>query len=308
MKNTSEETQKLQLPTDNVDSILGFSFISGAIHHELRICWAFTSRDWSASVIPGAMYTTAALRSLESTPTASLAIQSLARCFIYFLLYIYAFDIANQINGIAEDEINKPDRPLPSGLVSLQGAYIRWYATTTAHLVVGAAWGVLPWTALWVLITIYTSFYGGDKHWVTKNMLFMSVGSICLLQAAWALAAPLTAREWRWALLLSGILGIVASVQDIRDLEGDKIAGRRTLPVVLGSNFRWVMATIISTAPLVCWMLDLLVCYCGFGLALTMFYLAFRVLSGCSKEYDHKTYMMLTYIYCGCIAVRMVFP
>ncbi|KAJ7779237.1 UbiA prenyltransferase family-domain-containing protein [Mycena metata] len=282
------------------------TLLSNAIEREIRICWAFTWRDLSASVIPGAMYTTAALRSLESTPTASLVIQTLTRSLIYFLLYIYAFDIANQINGIAEDEVNKPDRPLPSGLVSLRGAYIRWYATTAAHLVVGAAWGVLPWTVIWVLSTIYASFYGGDKHWVTKNILFMSVGSVCLLQAAWALVAPLTAREWRWALLLSSILGIVASVQDLRDLEGDSIAGRRTLPVVLGSNFRWIMATIICTAPLVCWMLDLLVCYSGIGLALSMFYLAYRVFSGCTKEYDHKTYMMLTYIYCGCISVRMV--
>ncbi|KAJ7113794.1 UbiA prenyltransferase family, partial [Mycena epipterygia] len=205
--------------------------------NELRVFWDFTWRDWSASLIPGMMYTIAALRSLDATPSSALVTRSLIRSLIYFLLYIYAFDIANQINGINEDRINKPDRPLSSGRVSLQGAYIRWYATTAAHLVAGVAWGVLPWTVLWVCITIYTSFYGGDKHWPTKNLLFMSVGSLCLLQAAWGLVAPITAREWRWALLLSGVFGVVASVQDMRDVEGDRIAGRRTLPIVLGSSF-----------------------------------------------------------------------
>ncbi|KAJ6498593.1 UbiA prenyltransferase family, partial [Mycena vitilis] len=184
-------------------------------------------------LIPGAMYTIAALRSLDSAPPA-LGLLTLARSLIHFLLYIYAFDIANQINGVAEDHLNKPDRPLPAQLVSLRGAYVRWYITTAAHLLVGAAWGVLPWTALWVLLTVYTSFYGGDKHWTTKNLGFMALGSLCLLQAAWGLAAPLTPREWHWALLLSGVFGLVASVHDMRDVEGDRAAGRRTLPIMLG--------------------------------------------------------------------------
>ncbi|KAJ6551202.1 UbiA prenyltransferase family-domain-containing protein [Mycena capillaripes] len=283
------------------------AFTYDAIEHELRVLWDFTWRDWSASLVPGTMHTIAALRSLDSAPDI-LVIQSLLRSLIYFLLYIYSFDIANQINGIAEDRINKPDRPLSSGRATLQGAYIRWYATTLAYLVVGAAWGVLQWTALWVSITIYTSFYGGDKHWITKNLLFMSVGSLCLLQAAWGLVVPVTSREWRWALLLSGVLGVVANVQDMRDFDGDRIAGRRTLPILLGRHFRWVMSVIIGAAPFFCWSFDFLVGYCGLGLAISMFYLAYRVFSGGSKEYHHKSYMILTYIYCGCIAVPMMFP
>ncbi|KAJ6551237.1 UbiA prenyltransferase family-domain-containing protein [Mycena capillaripes] len=312
MKHT-EDMQKLQLASEDIDSILGFSYLSDAIDHELRVFWDFTWRDWSASLVPGAMYTIAALRSLDSAPS-ELIIRSLVRSLIYFLLYIYSFDIANQINGVAEDRINKPDRPLSSGRCTLQGAYIRWYATTAVHLAVGAAWGVLPWTALWVLITIYTSFYGGDKHWVPKNLGFMTIGSFCLLQAAWGLVARITAREWRWAILLSGVFGIVASVQDMRDIDGDKIAGRRTLPIVLGNNFRWVMAAIICAAPVVCWGLEFLryshwlVGYCGALLTLSMFYMAYRVYCGGSRRYDHKTYMILTYIYCGCVAVPMLFP
>ncbi|KAK7052161.1 UbiA prenyltransferase [Favolaschia claudopus] len=296
------------------DSLLGFSYVSEAILHELRVFWAFTWRDWSASLIPGTMYTIAALRSLESTPSTDYIIQSLARSLIYFFLYIYNFDIANQINGVAEDRINKPDRPLASGLVTLRGAYVRWYATTLLHLALGAAWGVLPITTLWVVITVYTSFYGGDKHWVPKNLGFMSLGSLCLLQAAWGLVAPITSRQWRWALMLSGFFGIVASVQDMRDVDGDKIAGRRTLPIVLGSHFRWVMAALICSVPVFCWRLEFLkyshwlVGYCGALLTLAMVYMAYRVYVGGSRRYDHKTYMILTYIYCGCVAVPMLFP
>ncbi|KAJ7832843.1 UbiA prenyltransferase family-domain-containing protein [Mycena olivaceomarginata] len=314
MKHT-EYTQKLQPATDDIvdNSILGFSYISDAIQHELRVFWEFTWRDWSASLIPGAMHTIAALRSLDSAPS-DLVFRSLTRSLIYFLLYIYSFDIANQINGVAEDRINKPDRPLASGRVTLQGAYVRWYATTALYLALGAAWGVLPWSALWVLNTTYTSFFGGDKHWVTKNLGFMTIGALCLIQPSWALVAPLTPHKWRWALMLSAAFGIVASVQDMRDVEGDKVSGRRTLPIVLGSNFRWVMAAIICATPAVCWQLAFLqyshwlVGYCGVLLTLAMFYMAYRVLHGGSRAYDHKTYMVFTYIYCGCIAVPMLFP
>ncbi|KAJ7677970.1 UbiA prenyltransferase [Mycena polygramma] len=281
--------------------------ICDAIDHELRVFWGFTWRDWSSSLFPATIYTIAALRSLDSVPN-ELIIRSHIRCTVYFLLYIYSFDIANQINGVPEDLINKPDRPLPSGLVTVQGAYIRWYITTAAHLVVGAAWGVLPWTALWVLITIYSSFLGGDKHWTTKNLIFMSFGSFSLLQAAWGLVTPNDSHQSWWALLLSGVVGVVVNVQDMRDVEGDRIAGRRTLPIILGRNFRWVMSAIICATPFVCWLLDFMVGYCGLGLALSMFYLAYRVFTGGSKEYDHRSYMILTYIYCGCIAVPMIFP
>ncbi|KAJ7041046.1 hypothetical protein C8F04DRAFT_1177609 [Mycena alexandri] len=290
MKNTSEEIQKLQLPTDNVDSILGFSFISDAIHHELRVFWYFTWRDWSMSVVPGMI---------------EVVIQSLARSFIYFLLFIYNFDIANQINGVSEDRINKPDRPLSSGLVSLQGAYIRWYITTAVHLVLAAAWNVLPWAALWVFITIYTSFYGGDKHWTTKNLLFMQPG-------AWS--RPLPRASGGGPFCSASFLESSPVYRICVTLRAIKSQGRRTLPILMGSNFRWIMPTIICAAPAICWRLEFLrhthwlVGYCGVLLTLSMFYMAYRVVQGYSPKYHHKTYMILTYIYCGCIAVPMLFP
>ncbi|KAK7052175.1 UbiA prenyltransferase [Favolaschia claudopus] len=309
----TDDAQKSQLESIVDDGILGFPHISAAIEYEIRVFWAFTWRDWSMSVVPGLMYTIAALRSLD-TPSTELIIQSLIRSLIYSLLYIYNFDIANQINGVAEDRINKPDRPLSSGLVTIRGAYIRWYATTVVHLALGAAWGVLPFTFLWVFITIYTSFYGGDKHWIPKNLGFMSIGTFSLLQAAWGLVTPLAWAQWRYALVLCSVFGIVASVQDMRDVDGDKVAGRRTLPIVLGNNFRWIMAAIICAAPAACWQLQVfrythwLVGVCGALLTFAMFYMAGRVVHGGSRKYDHKTYMILTYIYCGCIAVPMLCP
>ncbi|CAK5261848.1 unnamed protein product [Mycena citricolor] len=298
----------------NLEGTLGLGVIAEVIQHELKVFWGFTWRDWSASVVPGAMYTLAALRSLDSALTIDVVARGIGRSVVYFLLFIYAFDLANQINGVAEDKINKPDRPIASGLSSLKGAYMRWHVTNAILLFLGAAWGVLPWAALWIIVTIYTSFYGGDKHWATKNLVFMSVGSFCVLQSAWGLGAPIGPQTLRWDLILSGAFGIVASIQDMRDAEGDRIAGRRTLPIILGNSFRPAMAIVICAMPAVCWKLDFLrrshwmVGYCGVLLTLAMFYMAQRVVRGFSARYDHKTYMILTYIFCGCVAVPMLFP
>ncbi|KAF7330638.1 UbiA prenyltransferase [Mycena sanguinolenta] len=282
-------------------------FISDIVDYEIRLFWAFSWRDWSTTIIPGTIRTISALRTVDSASTG-LVIRSIAHSLAYFALFTYAFNITNQITGVDEDRINKPDRPIPSGLVTLQDAYIRWYAATLLLLAIGAAGGVFLWTMLWVFITLYYCSWGGDKHWVSKNLVCMSVGSLCLLQSGWELVAPFSVRETRWAATLSCMAGITASLQDLRDVDGDKISGRRTLPIVLGDNFRRVMAVIIYAAPFVCWLFDFLVGYCGLGLAVTMFYLAYRVVSGGSREYDHQTYMLYTYIYCGCIAVPMIFP
>ncbi|KAF7377477.1 UbiA prenyltransferase [Mycena sanguinolenta] len=222
--------------------------LSDTVGYEIRLFWAFSWRDWSASIIAGTIRTISALRTVDSASTG-LVIRSIAHSLGYFALFLYAFNIAGQINSVDEDRINKPDRPLPSGLVTLKGAGIRWYAMTLLFLAVGVASGVFLWTILWVFITVYLCFCGGDKHWFTKNLVCMSAGSVCLLQVAWALGAPITVRETCWAAILSCVTGIVANVQDLRDVDGDKITGRRTLPVVLGDNFRWVMAAIICVAP-----------------------------------------------------------
>ncbi|KAJ7628920.1 hypothetical protein FB45DRAFT_748815 [Roridomyces roridus] len=69
---------------------------------------------------------------------------SLGRSLAYFVLYLYTFNIADQITGLDEDRINKPDRPLPSGLLSIRETYVRLCLLTAAYIAFSAAWGVLP--------------------------------------------------------------------------------------------------------------------------------------------------------------------
>ncbi|KAJ6530600.1 hypothetical protein B0H19DRAFT_1082333 [Mycena capillaripes] len=166
----------------------------------------------------------------------------LGRTHLYLILLMYTFTSSNQISGVAEDRINKPDRPIPSGLMSLRGAYSRWYASTDAFIILGAEQGVRPWTALWVLLTIAQNFTGFGKQWfthalafapgVTRNAVFISLGTLCIMQPMWVQFAPNNPREWRW-------------VQDLRDIVGDRATGRNTLALGEPSS-RCVMAVLFA--------------------------------------------------------------
>ncbi|KAF7318741.1 UbiA prenyltransferase [Mycena chlorophos] len=313
------ETPNIELQAEESGGILGVSFLYDALVSEVHLFWRFSWRDFTMTVIPGSTYTLAALRSLSPTelPAPSLLIPPLTRSVVYFIFFIYSFNLANQLNGLAEDRINKPDRPLASGLVSVKGAYIRWYLTTFALLTTGYAWGIPKWALTWVGITIYTSWCGGDKHWATKNLFFMSTGAVAILAPGWELGiGTIPPLVWRSMIQLGTILSVVAHLQDMRDVAGDTAAGRKTLPIALGSDFPWIMASIVALCPFVGWKLQVLhsevgnemVWYSGALLSLATFYVAYRVLVGKEKNYHHKTYMYLTYIYCGCVAVPVLFP
>ncbi|KAJ7842721.1 UbiA prenyltransferase family-domain-containing protein [Mycena olivaceomarginata] len=269
---------------------LSLSIVLASIIHEFEVFWAFTWRDWTTTIIPGMMYAITAVRSLPVALPPRFIALGLGRTLIYLILLIYTFTSSNQISSVAEDRINKPDRPIPSGRISLQGAYIRWYASTVAFLILGAAEGVMPWTVLWFLLTIAQNFTGFRKHWFTRNSVFISLGTLCIMQPMWIQFAPNNSPEWRWVLTLSVLRGILFQVQDFRDIVGDRAAGRNTLPLALGErSSRRVMAVLFAWTSVV----DFTSGYWG-GFELGMLYLAYRILQGASKEYNHQTYMVST--------------
>src|SRR5262249_9751622 len=152
--------------------------------------------------------------------SAGGALLALGRCALYFWLYVYTFCLGNQLAGVAGDRIDKPDRPLPSGAVSPEGARRRWAGLTVAFLVVGGWFGVLPWTVLWVLAATMHNFGGWSRHWFTKNCVVMPLGTAAELASAWSFVGPLSSLAWRWVIVIPIIIGVTVSTQDFRDIEG----------------------------------------------------------------------------------------
>lgn len=271
--------------------------------YELNVIWQFIWRDVWATIIPGLLFLLAAW---HIHPSSGVQLLWVLGCgIVYFLLYILPFALSNQIVGIEEDRINKPDRPLVRGIVSYQGAQVRWVVSMGLFSLVGWWLGVLEWTLLWQVCIIAHNFGGLAKHWIGKNLI-MGIGQIAQLGAAWQLITPLTSITWRWILLIAIVSIPLVALQDLRDIDGDRATGRNTFPIAFGETATRIMLSFgFGLLPVAThlglmmpaentWMTIL----CDVALAAISWTIATRVILFRNAKADHHTYMMFLYWYC----------
>ncbi len=115
MKHPSRSAQKIMLgpviknPFDMMTRVTGF----------LKILYLFGKSDIPAAALPSMAI------ALVLAGPASLGL--LAKAFLWNQLHLLAFQVKNQINGVEEDRIAKPHRPLPSGDISTENATRLYY-------------------------------------------------------------------------------------------------------------------------------------------------------------------------------------
>ncbi|WP_433761602.1 UbiA family prenyltransferase [Nocardia sp. CA-135398] len=279
--------------------------LTSGLLREIHICWSFSAGDLTATVVPATTFAVAAWASTH-TGVAALPLV-LAECLVYFWLYIYTFNLSNQLTGIEEDRRNKPHRPLVVGLVSPQGARWRLMWVTATFLVLGAVLGVLEWTVLWIVAWCFHDQFGGARTLWGKNAA-MVAGTIAQLAAAWQIVTPLTPAAWTWIAAIAIPLGVLVSLQDLRDIDGDVAVGRRTAAVVFGEvACRRFFAAAFSGYPIAMHFLvyrnaPLPAALVGIAAALLSFVIAYRVLRLRDRRADHTTYLLYTYWYCLTLA------
>ncbi|WP_158502194.1 UbiA family prenyltransferase [Vitiosangium sp. GDMCC 1.1324] len=270
---------------------------------ELSLSWKFIGGDVSSAVVPAMLFLGAASAHARLVPVELL--RALGRGALYFWLYTYAFCLSNQLVGMEEDRLNKPHRPLPSGLVSERGTRWRWRACMALFTLVGWGFGVWRWTLLWQLVIVLHNEWGGARRWWVKNLL-MGVGVLSQLTAAWELVTPLTPTAWRWIGVLSSVVCVLVSLQDLRDMGGDRAGGRKTFPIVFGERWtRFLLAGLFGLMPLVIHQVLMVplgmtpwVVLSDAGLALMSWVVAVRVVRWRTPAADHRTYLLFTGWYC----------
>lgn len=282
-----------------------------AIRTEIALHWKFNRYDISATLIPGVLFVLAAWH--HGTLDWMALPGSLFWGSLYFWLYCSVFCISNQLGGVHEDRVNKPDRPLAAGLLTPRGAWARWFVAMGLFTLLGWHLGVLAWTLLWQVALVLHNLGSWSRHFATKNLV-MTLGSIAQLAAAWQMVRPLTPTVWAWILVPALTLLTHVSLQDMRDITGDRPVGRRTLPIVFGEwPSRLFLALAFGLLPLATHfvllapagmrpdviVLDLL-------LAAICLVIAGRVLLVRSPAADHVTYMLYTYWYCFVLAAAIV--
>lgn len=299
-------------------SMAGRQIVSGPrwllrrIVFEARVTYCIVWRDLSASLIPATLFSLTALNATAGLTVGSVA-QTLLRSLLYFSLYIYAFCLSNQLVGHEEDRVNKPDRVLPAGLIDHRGAVLRWALAMVMFPLMGlllGGWPILLWALVWQAIFLSYNFLGLHRHWLTKNVVFISLGTIALLAPAWQLVAPIDAVAWRWIIVVAVAFGLTLHLQDLRDVQGDRIVGRRTLSMVIGQDWaRWLLAVGIGSLPVVTHVglihgipLSPTVVIIEVLLATLNMVVAVRTVKCRSPQADHRTYILHTYWFCAVLA------
>ncbi|KAI0900753.1 hypothetical protein F4806DRAFT_449811 [Annulohypoxylon nitens] len=174
------------------------------------------------------------------------------------------FNLHNQRHdsAIAEDSLNKPWRPLPSGRLTADQAtkvmYLMYPVTLSITISCG---GIVP-CLIEMFCCLWYNEWGGATNPFLKNIL-NGLGFYSFYSGPLEIATgrSLFAGERKAAIWLAIVaIAITSSIhlQDFRDMEGDRAAGRKTLPLFIGDmNARLicVFAIIISNS-VACWYWD----------------------------------------------------
>jgi 4-hydroxybenzoate polyprenyltransferase len=267
--------------------------IIACITRELDLFFSFSWRDWSATIIPGSIWGLGAALSDPVSPPVLL--YRFSRLIVWLSLYVYSFNLCNQIIGISEDRLNKPDRPIPAGKVTPAAAKRRAKVVIVAFLAIGMfPPGVVAETICWIVTTIWGCWVSAGHHWLGKNSVLIPAGTYALLSGAWKCLAFYTPKTHSHILALALWAGVMTNLQDMRDVAGDRATGRRTMPVVYGDIMARRLMTFLGIP------LGLLLLWVGGVLAiapaiLTLAHgiLGYRALDASGgPRYDHKTYMV----------------
>ncbi|KAF3032799.1 hypothetical protein E8E12_001608 [Didymella heteroderae] len=223
----------------------------------IRTLLLFASDQILDTVLPGTAFSIFAALSgssldLPDQRPGSILLRSFA-VIPWLWLVILQFCVQNQLSpdSIAEDTINKPWRPIPSGrMTSSQAKELFTGVNITAGLL-SYYLDVLPIFMVYVcLITAYNDFGGANKSGVVRN-LFCGAGFSCYFGGALSIALGpygMSAAAWQWTLIITfGILATTIQTQEFRDEAGDKARGRRTLVTELGREYAfWTVFGTVS--------------------------------------------------------------
>jgi homogentisate phytyltransferase / homogentisate geranylgeranyltransferase len=211
---------------------------------------------------------------LPAIPHEFVLFTQMAAWIVAVALWTIASHGINQIYDLPVDRINKPDFPLPSGVMTVAQAW----AVSLSTGVVGSilAWWIMPlWLALsfvgfmtWATITYSIPRFGSRKirqsPWLTKlftlsarGVIFPAVG---FLTASWLV--PTLPQEWVYLgfILTFAVLFCVGmnTFEDIPDMRGDREGGYRSFALALGATktaFICLSAFVAAFLGLATWML-----------------------------------------------------
>ncbi|KAF2807448.1 uncharacterized protein BDZ99DRAFT_500639 [Mytilinidion resinicola] len=243
----------LRTPKLNLLSTLRFNFYN---------LYLITIEDTPTFILPNTIFglSSALTPSLtnctsHASPVTPLPRNLLLQAVIHTLLFnwtnLLLFDLSNQRLTCAEDRLNKPWRPIPSGRMT--AVTMRRWLICCIPLVLAYNHFILSTggeTAVLIILTwCYNDLGGGDENWLVRNGIIAcafggyNLGS--LLRVSAGTLYPTSSLSPRmgvevshlgltWTTLVSTVIFSTMHVQDMKDVAGDLAQGCRSLPIVYG--------------------------------------------------------------------------
>jgi 4-hydroxybenzoate polyprenyltransferase len=149
----------------------------------------------------------------------------------------------NQIYDLEIDRVNKPQRPLPSGRLSMHEAWV--FTCITYALALLLAWLVAPGgrhECFWIVVvaTVATFIYScpplrTKQRGIWANVTIAIPRGVLLKVAGWSCVKTAAGLEpWFIGSIFGLFLLGASTTKDFADMEGDARGGCRTLPIVYG--------------------------------------------------------------------------
>lgn|GEM_PF-913793 len=151
------------------------------------------------------------------------------------LLSICGIYTLNDIYDISEDKINAPYRPLPSGLVTVKEAYILVLFYFLLSLVLSSLVGPLTLFLNILLCSLGIAYSVPPIRLKRTIFSYAVVGSGFFLSTLMGSTVALpTAKATYLAVIIFIMVTGLLPIKDFETMEGDKVAGIRTLPLLIG--------------------------------------------------------------------------
>ncbi len=164
----------------------------------------------------------------DKIPVINIFIAALAASLV-----MAAGNIINDIYDVAIDKINKPHRPLPSGKITVKEAYVIYFillfisifiSTLINEIVIAIVLGSV------VLLFFYSKYL--KRIPIVGNIAVAFLTGLVFIYGGFVVENPKAAIVPAiFAFLINLIREIV---KDMEDVEGDKTAGLKTLPIRFG--------------------------------------------------------------------------
>ena len=232
----------------------------------LRIYWQlgrpFTMVAPALGMVSGAI---CALGARDAPSFAAVMVWRMIGGAFMAALLNTASNILNQVADLEADRINKPERPIPSGKVTVREAWVLSMSSYALALVL--AYVISPpgtYLACFICAAIaaaLTYVYSAPPFRTKRfgwwaNLTIATPRGLFLRVAGWSIIrAPDTTEAWYIGAIFFLFLLGAASTKDFSDMKGDEADGCRTLPIIHGvRKTAWMISpsfVVPSTSPTV---------------------------------------------------------